>query len=298
MSEPYRSGFVALIGRPNAGKSTLLNRLIGQKIAITSDKPQTTRNKILGVISGDNWQMVLLDTPGIHKPKDRLGESMVKLAMNTLSEVDAIYYLIDASVPFGGGDAYIISKLNSVNTPVFLILNKIDLLEKKQLLPLIDFYRHKREWQEIIPISALQGENTATLLDVTRGYLLPGPQYFPADTLTDQPERMLIAELIREKVIEATRDEVPHSLAVNVDLLEPRGNRLVYVGATIYVERDSQKGIVIGKNGRMLKAVGSKARAEIENLLGSKTFLELWVKVKSDWRNREGMLRELGYTDS
>lgn len=298
MNKEFRSGFVALIGRPNAGKSTLLNNMIGQKIAIISDKPQTTRNRIVGVINGEESQVVLLDTPGIHKPKDKLGDSMVRVSLNTLDEVDVIYYLIDASVPFGGGDAFIIEKLKAIKTPVFLLLNKIDLLEKQQLLPLIDFYQQKREWQEIIPVSALKGENIRPLLEATLPYLQPGPRYYPDDTLTDQPERMLIAELIREKIIETTREEVPHSVAVTVEQIEDRGNGLIYIGATIYVERESQKGILIGKNGDKLKEIGSKARRDIERLLGSRAFLELWVKVKADWRNREGLLRELGYKDN
>jgi len=298
LNKEFRSGFVALIGRPNAGKSTLLNNMIGQKIAIISDKPQTTRNRIVGIITEDDWQVVLLDTPGIHKPKDKLGDSMVKIALNTLNEVDVIYYLIDASVPFGGGDAFIIEKLKAIKTPVFLLLNKIDLLEKQQLLPLIDFYQNKREWQEIVPVSALKGENIRSLLDATLHYLQAGPRYYPDDALTDQPEMVLIAELIREKIIETTREEVPHSVAVIVEHMETRKNNLIYIGATIYVERDSQKGILIGKNGEKLKEIGSKARQDIERLLGNKAFLELWVKVKADWRNREGLLRELGYRDN
>lgn len=298
MNNEFRSGFVALIGRPNAGKSTLLNNMIGQKIAIISDKPQTTRNRIVGVITEDDWQVVLLDTPGIHKPKDKLGDSMVKIALNTLNEVDVIYYLVDVSVPFGGGDAFIMDKLKEVRTPVFLLLNKIDLLEKQQLLPLIDFYQKKREWQEIVPVSALKGENIRSLLDATLPYLQEGPRYYPDDALTDQPEIVLIAELIREKIIETTREEVPHSVAVIVEHMEKRKNDLIYIGASIYVERDSQKGILIGKNGDKLKEIGSKARRDIERLLGNKTFLELWVKVKADWRNREGLLRELGYRDN
>jgi GTP-binding protein Era len=295
LNKEFRSGFVALVGRPNAGKSTLLNYMIGQKIAITSDKPQTTRNRIVGVITNDEWQVVLLDTPGIHKPKDKLGDSMVKVALNTLNEVDVVYYLVDGSVPFGGGDAFIIEKLKTVKTPVFLLLNKIDLLDKKQLLPMIDFYRAKRDWQEIVPVSALKGENIQSLLDATLEHLQPGPQYYPDDALTDQPERVLIAELVREKVIEATREEIPHSVAVIVELIERRNNELVYIGASIYIERDSQKGILIGKNGDKLKVIGSRARIDIEKLLGNRVFLELWVKVKNDWRNRDALLSELGY---
>lgn len=297
MTEQYRSGFVALIGRPNAGKSTLLNQLVGRKIAITSDKPQTTRNKILGILTKENWQMILLDTPGIHKPKDKLGEHMVKVAMNTLNEVDVIYYLVDASVSFGGGESFILEKLRKVKTPVFLLLNKIDLLEKPRLLPLIDFYRNRGDWQAIVPISALKGENIESLLDDTLRILPEGPRYYPEDAVTDQPERILIAELIREKAVQATREEIPHSLAVNIDYMQSRSQDLLDIGATVYVERDSQKGILIGKKGEMLKLIGSKARLDIERLLGNKIFLELWVKVKADWRNREGLLREFGYRD-
>ena len=296
MSEEFRSGFIALIGRPNAGKSTLLNHLAGQKIAITSDKPQTTRNKILGILTEENWQMIFLDTPGIHKAKDKLGERMVGTALNTLNEADVVYYLIDATVPFGGGDAFIIEKLKRVNTPKFLLLNKIDLLEKTKILPLIDFYRGRGEWEGIVPVSALKGENIESLLAATRRILPAGPLYYPEDTVTDQPERILIAELIREKALQLTREEIPHALAVTVEQVKARSDDLLEISATIYVERDSQKGIVIGKRGEMLKLIGSKARLEIEGLLGNKVYLELWVKVKAGWRNRDNVLRELGYT--
>lgn len=297
MSKEFHSGFIALIGRPNAGKSTLLNYLIGQKIAITSDKPQTTRNKISGVLTRADWQMIFLDTPGIHKPHDRLGEEMVRAAVNTLQEVDVIYYLIDAAVPFGGGEAYIIEKLKKVETPVFLLLNKIDRLEKSKLLPLIEFYRRKMDWKEIVPISALKGENLPSLLNSTLNYLQPGPKYYPEDALTDQPERQLVAELVREKVIRLTHEEVPHSVAVELETMEQRTKDLIYIGASIVVERDSQKGILIGKKGEMLKTIGTRAREDIEKLLGIKVFLELWVKVKPDWRNKERILRDLGYSE-
>jgi len=295
LDKEFRSGFAAIIGRPNAGKSTLLNNMIGKKIAITSDKPQTTRNRIVGIINNEAWQLVLLDTPGIHKPKDKFGDSMVKTALNTLNEVDVVYYLIDVSISFGGGDAFVIEKLKMIKTPVFLLLNKIDLLEKVELLKIIDTFRTKMDWKEIIPVSALKGENINVLLDTTIKYMKPGPRYYPEGMPTDQPERILAAELIREKTIEATRDEVPHSIAVGVESMEKRNEDLVYISANIYVERESQKGIVIGKNGERLKHVGRKARTDIEKLLGSKVYLELWVKVKSDWRNKDAMLREFGY---
>jgi len=298
LTDSFRSGFITLIGRPNAGKSTLLNHLIGEKIAITSDKPQTTRNKITGILSGADWQMIFVDTPGVHKPHDKLGDNMVRLAMNTLDEVDVIYYLVDATVPFGGGDAYLLEKLSNVKTPKFLLLNKIDRLEKLQVLPLIDFYRTKLDWQEIIPISALKGDNVQAIIQATVPYLTEGPRYYPDDTVTDQPEQTLIAELIREKVLQMTRDELPHSVAVNVEQMERRTEDLVYIAATIYVERDSQKSIIIGKKGEMLKNIGTRARADIVRLMGNKIFLELHVKAKADWRNKDKFLREMGYEGS
>lgn len=298
MIDGFKSGFVALIGRPNAGKSTLLNRLVGQKIAIISDKPQTTRNKIVGVLTCPEYQVVFLDTPGIHKPHDKLGKLMVSTALNTLAEVEVIYYLVDAAVPFGGGEDFIIEKLQKVKTPIFLLLNKIDKLNKPDILPLIDFYCRKKNWEEVVPISALKGENLETLLASTVNYLAEGPQYYPADALTDQPERILVGELIREKIIQATREEIPHSVAVTVELMEERTEHLLYIGATIFVERNSQKTIVIGKKGEMLKKIGTLARHEIERLLGNQVFLELWVKVKADWRNSERSLCDFGYRNS
>jgi len=298
MKEGFKSGFVALVGRPNAGKSTLLNKIIGQKVAIISDKPQTTRNKIAGVLTDTNYQVIFLDTPGIHKPQDQLGKVMVSISMNTLHEVDIIYYVIDATVPFGGGESYLIEKLKRVNTPVFLLLNKIDKIKKPDLLPLIDFYRQKGNWTGIVPISALTGENLDSLLESTADLLPVGPQYYPADALTDQPERILVAELVREKILLSTREEIPHSVAVVVDLMEPRSEKLLYIGATIYVERVSQKAILIGQKGEMLKNIGSLARKEIEGLLGTHVFLELWVKVKENWRNSVNSIRVLGYQNS
>lgn len=295
MSE-QRSGFIALIGRPNAGKSTLLNNLVGEKVAITSDKPQTTRNRIVGILNGENWQIIFLDTPGIHKPHDRLGENMVKTAMSTLRDVDVIYYLVDTTVPFGGGDAYVIEKLKKIATPVFLLLNKIDRLDKSTLLPLINFYKDKMAWTEVFPVSALKGENLDILVQTTQAYLTPGPRYYPSDTVTDQTEHMLITELIREKVLRHTREEIPHSVAVNLDIMEKRSEELLYIGATIYTERDSQKGILIGKKGEMLKRIGSGARKDIEKLTGNRVFLELWVKTKADWRNKDKFLHDLGYS--
>ncbi|MGI6588816.1 MAG: GTPase Era [Peptococcia bacterium] len=297
MKKGFKSGFIALIGRPNAGKSTLLNKIIGQKIAIISNKPQTTRNKIVGVLTEPNFQAVFIDTPGIHKPLDRLGKVMVGTAMNTLREVDVVYYIIDASVPFGSGESFLIERLQKVDTPIFLLLNKIDCLNKPDLLPLIDFYRQKRKWAEIVPVSALTGENVGSLLDSTVAYLPEGPQYYPADAVTDQPERIIVGELVREKILWVTREEIPHSVAVVVDLMEKRSTNLLYISATIFVERNSQKAIIIGKSGQKLKEIGSLARNELEAILGNQVFLELWVKVKTNWRKSKRSIRDFGYYD-
>lgn len=294
-NKKFRSGFVAIIGRPNVGKSTLMNQMIGQKVAIMSDKPQTTRNKIHGVYTTDNSQIVFLDTPGIHKPNSKLGDYMMKAAHGTLGEVDAILFLMDVTEGFGGGDRYIIEQLKQVKTPVILVMNKIDQIEPEQLLPLIVQYKDLHEFAEIIPISAKEGNNVATLLEQTTKYLPEGPQYYPADQVTDHPEQFVVAELVREKILHMTREEVPHSIAVHIEDMRVQENGVVYIGAVIFVERDSQKGIIIGKKGAMLKEVGQKARKDIETLLGSKTFLELWVKVKKDWRNQASVLHELGY---
>lgn len=294
----YKSGFVAIIGRPNVGKSTLLNQMIGQKIAIMSDKPQTTRNKIHGVYTTDHTQIVFLDTPGIHKPKSRLGDYMVKVAQSSLEEVDAIFFVVDVTEQLGGGDRYIIERLAGISTPVILILNKIDQVHPEALLPIIASYQALYEFAEVIPVSALMGNNVNTLLDQLEQYLPEGPQYYPADQITDHPEQFICAELIREKILHVTREEVPHSIAVTIEDMRVQDNGVVYIGAVIYVERDSQKGIIIGKKGTLLKEVGQKARQDIELLLGSKAFIELWVKVKKDWRNRDAVLQDLGYKPS
>ncbi|WP_044894762.1 GTPase Era [Bacillus alveayuensis] len=296
--EGYKSGFVSIIGRPNVGKSTFLNRVIGQKIAIMSDKPQTTRNKIQGVYTTEDAQIIFIDTPGIHKPKHKLGDFMMKVAENALKEVDLILFMINAEEGFGRGDAFIIERLKKINTPVFLVINKIDQVHPDDLLPLIEQYKSLHEFAEIVPISALQGNNVETLIAQIKKYLPEGPQYYPADQVTDHPERFIIAELIREKALHLTREEVPHSIAVVIDSIERReDSSTVYVGATIIVERNSQKGIIIGKQGRMLKEIGQRARMDIEALLGSKVFLELWVKVQKDWRNRLSQLRDFGFRE-
>lgn len=290
----FRSGFVAVIGRPNAGKSTLLNTLIGQKVLIISDKPQTTRNRIQCILTDERGQVIFFDTPGIHKPQHRLGEYMVAAAKSTLKGVDIALYVVDASVPFGTGDEYVLNIIKESRMPCILALNKTDLLSKDEIMLKIVQYSKLADFQEIIPISALHSENTSRLMDLIFSLLAPGPMYFPAEEITDQPERFIIAELIREKLLHLTREEVPHSLAVVVERMEEK-KALIKIGAVILVERDSQKGIVIGKEGRNLKEVGKLAREDIENLLGSKVFLELYVKVKKDWRNQQANLRELGY---
>ncbi|KJS22927.1 MAG: GTPase Era [Clostridiaceae bacterium BRH_c20a] len=290
-----KSGFVAIIGRPNAGKSTLLNSILDRKIAIISDKPQTTRNRITGILTQEEAQIIFLDTPGIHKPKHRLGQFMVDIAQNTLEEVDIIYYMVDTSSSFGAGEQYIIDKLAKIKTPVFLILNKTDLFRPEQILENISSWQSRGHFAEVFPISALQGDNIARLINKTKEYLPEGPKYYPDDAVTDQPEQVVITELIREKILRSTREEIPHSVAVILDMMEKRRNDTIYIGATIFVERDSQKGIVIGKKGELLKKIGSEARKDIEFLLGNKVFLELWVKVKEDWRNKDNVLRNLGY---
>ncbi|WP_018131831.1 GTPase Era [Effusibacillus pohliae] len=295
----YKSGFVALIGRPNVGKSTLLNQIIGQKLAIMSDKPQTTRNKIRGVYTTETGQAVFLDTPGIHKPHHKLGDYMVRTAITTLNEVDLVCMLIDATEEKGPGDQFIMEQLRKVDTPVFLLINKIDAVSRERALERIAGYKDDFPFREIIPISALTGENVDRLRSLIFNYLPEGPQYYPADQVTDHPERFVVAELIREKVLHLTREEIPHSVAVVVEQMQYREEKeLLYIHAVIYVERDSQKAILIGKRGTMLKEIGKRAREDIEHLLGSRTYLELWVKVKEDWRNRELMLRNFGFTDN
>ena len=293
----YKSGFVALIGRPNVGKSTLLNKIIGQKVVITSDKPQTTRSRIQCILTQDDAQIIFLDTPGIHKPKFKLGEYMLKAAEGTLKEVDAIFFVVDAAEKFGGGEKYILERLNATSKPVILVVNKIDLIGREKILPIIADYSARKNFAAVVPISAADGTNVDALIAEAKNFLPAGVQYYPADMVTDQPERLIVAELIREKILHATRDEVPHSIAVDLDEFTERDNGTIFIRATIYVERDSQKRILIGKGGAMLKQIGAAARPEIEMLLGTKIFLDLWVKVKRDWRNSIGALQSFGLKD-
>lgn len=290
-----RSGFAGLVGRPNVGKSTLLNRLIGRKVAIMSEKPQTTRHRIQGVLHLEDAQVVFLDTPGIHRPRHLLGEHMVEVALRTLRQADVLLFLVEANRFGAPGDRYILDHLREVKAPVLLLINKIDLIPRKELLPQMDSYRQQFEFAEIVPVSALKGDNLDILPGLIVKYLPEGPAYYPTDIITDQPERLLTAELIREKVLGLTSEEVPHAVAVVVEEMVPRSAELTFIRATVYVEKESQKGILIGRGGQMLKNIGRLAREEIEVLLGKKVFLELWVKVKEDWRNREAVLRSLGY---
>lgn len=295
MDYPFKSGFVSIIGRPNVGKSTFVNQVIGQKIAITSDKAQTTRNRIQGIYTEDHTQIIFIDTPGIHKPKHRLGDYMVKMAVSTLGEVDAILFIVDAKEGYGKGDQFILDRLQNVDRPVFLIINKIDLIHPNELLPLIDIYQDKCDFEEIIPISALEGNNVAHLLDVLKIHLPEGPKYYDRDQITDHPEQFIMAELIREKVLQLTREEIPHSIAVVIENIEKRESNALFIQAAIITERNTQKGILIGKQGTMLKNIGKKARLDIERLLGTKVYLELWVKVQKDWRNSQNRLNQYGF---
>ncbi len=294
----FKSGFVSIIGRPNVGKSTFMNKVLGQKVAIMSDKPQTTRNKIQGVYTKDNTQMIFIDTPGIHKPKHQLGEHMMKVARNTLRETEAILFVINAAEEIGRGDEFIIDMLKNTKTPIILVLNKIDLIHPDELIKQIEVYKDKLDFSDVVPISALQGNNIDRLLKVIESHLPEGPMYYPEDRITDHPEHFIVSELIREKALHQLSQELPH--AIGVEVLKMKGDDdggKVRVEALIYVERESQKGMVIGKGGKMLKEIGRHARMDIENLLGSKVYLELWVKVQKDWRNKPTFIRSLGYKD-
>ncbi len=298
MKNTFRSGFVSLIGRPNVGKSTLMNNLIGEKIAIISSKPQTTRNKIQSILTEDDFQAIFIDTPGIHKPKSKLGNYMVKSAETTLNEVDIVLYLIEPYEKIKESDLSIIKRLENVSTPVFLVINKIDTVSPEDIINVINSYKSVYNFAEIIPLSALKDRNVSELLKCIKKYLPEGPQFFPSDMITDQPERQIVAEIIREKSLKLLQDEIPHGIAVEVSSMKQRKDKdIIDIQATIYCERDTHKGIIIGKQGSMLKKIGSNARYEIERLLGSNVNLQIWIKVKKDWRDSDFLLKNFGYNE-
>ena len=296
MKNDFKSGFVTLIGRPNVGKSTLMNYLIGQKIAITSNKPQTTRNRIQTVLTTDEGQIVFVDTPGIHKAKNKLGEYMVNVAEKTLNEVDVVLWLVEPTTFIGAGEQHIAKHLQRVKTPVILVINKVDSVKREEILPAIAAYKDIYGFADIVPVSARSGDNTDELLRVIMKYLPYGPQFYDEDTVTDQPERQIVAELIREKALHSLQDEIPHGIAVAIDRMKMQ-NKVMHIDATIICERDSHKGIIIGKQGSMLKKIGSTARYEIERMLDCKVNLKLWVKVKKDWRDSEFLMKNFGYRE-
>jgi len=296
MSENFKSGFVTLIGRPNVGKSTLMNQLIGQKIAITSNKPQTTRNRIQTVYTCEEGQIVFVDTPGIHKAKNKLGEYMVNVAEQTLKEVDVVLWLVEPTDFIGAGERHIAEQLMNVKTPVILVINKVDTIKKEEILRFIDNYRKIYDFAEIVPVSALKGTNTKDLIDTIFRYLSEGPMFYDEDTVTDQPMRQIVAELIREKALKCLNDEIPHGIAVYIDQMKERkSGDIIDIDATIVCERDSHKGIIIGKQGAMLKKIGSAARYEIERMMEIKINLKLWVKVRKEWRDSDLHLKNFGY---
>ena len=296
MKKDYKSGFVTLIGRPNVGKSTLMNYLIGQKIAITSNKPQTTRNRIQTVLTTEEGQIIFVDTPGIHKAKNKLGEYMVNVAERTLNEVDAVLWLVEPTTFIGAGEKHIADQLKKVTTPVILVINKVDSVKKEEVLASIAAYQDIYDFAAIVPVSARSGENTKELLKVVYQYLPYGPQFYDEDTITDQPERQIVAELIREKALHCLNEEIPHGIAVVIDSMKKKGN-VMHMDATIICERDSHKGIIIGKQGSMLKKIGSTARYEIEKMLDMQANLKLWVKVKKDWRDSDFLVKNFGYRE-
>ena len=296
MREDYKSGFVAIIGRPNVGKSTLMNHLIGQKIAITSRKAQTTRNKIQTVYTCERGQIVFLDTPGIHKAKNKLGEYMVNVASRTFKDADVILWLVEPGTQVGPGDRHIAEQLKNCKLPVILVINKVDTVKKEEVAGFIETYRKLIDFADIVPASALRAQNLDTVIDYIFKYLPYGPQFYDEDTITDQPQRQIVAELIREKALHSLQDEIPHGIAVAIDRMKMQ-NKVMHIDATIICERDSHKGIIIGKQGSMLKKIGSTARYEIERMLDCKVNLKLWVKVKKDWRDSEFLMKNFGYRE-
>jgi GTP-binding protein Era len=293
-TKDFRSGYVSIIGRPNVGKSTLLNSILGEKIAIVTQKPQTTRNRVIGIKTLSDAQIIFMDTPGIHRPKHMLGETMVRTAMEALNEVDVILFMTEPHQP-EAGDKAVIELLKKVRSPVFLLINKIDTIRKQELLPLIEHFRGIYDFNEIVPISAMKKDGIDLLMEKVRDYLPQGPKYYPDDLITDQLERFMVAEIVREKIMERTEEELPYSVAVEVAGWNEREDGLISISCNIYVERDGQKAIIIGKRGAMLKSIGSAARIDIEKLLNTRVFLELWVKVRRNWRNDARLLKDLGY---
>ncbi|HJA47603.1 MAG TPA: GTPase Era [Candidatus Limosilactobacillus excrementigallinarum] len=294
-NKEFHSGFVALIGRPNVGKSTLLNYIVGQKVAIMSNVAQTTRNKIQGIYTTDDAQIVFIDTPGVHKPRTKLGDFMERSTMSALAEIDAVLYVVAADEKRGPGDDYIINHLKDVKQPIYLVVNKIDTVHPNELPTIVDQYKDALPFKDIVPVSALQGNNVNTLMNELVQELPVGPQYYPSDQISDHPERFVIAEMIREKVFQLTREEVPHSVAIDVASIKREDNETVHINANIIVERPGQKGIIIGKKGQMLKKIGQMARRDIEHLLGDHVYLQLWVKVVPGWRDKSAMLKDYGY---
>ena len=294
-----KTGFVALIGRPNVGKSTLMNRLIGQKIAITSNKPQTTRNRIQTVYTEERGQIIFLDTPGIHKAKNKLGEYMVNAAKQTMNDVDVVLWLVEPTTYIGAGEQQIAANLKNCKKPVILVINKVDTVKKEEILKFIDAYKNIVRFDEIVPVSALKGQNTDDLIDAIFKYLPYGPMYYDEDTVTDQPMKQIAAELIREKALRCLSDEIPHGIAVTVERMRERldGSSIIDIDATIVCERDSHKGIIIGKGGEMLKKIGSAARFEIERMMDMQVNLKLWVKVKKEWRDNDLLMKNYGYDE-
>ncbi|MGN0249893.1 MAG: GTPase Era [Oliverpabstia sp.] len=296
MKDNFKSGFVAIIGRPNVGKSTLMNHLIGQKIAITSKKPQTTRNRIQTVYTCEDGQIVFLDTPGIHKAKNKLGEYMVNVAEQTLRDVDVVMWLVEPTTFIGAGEKHIAEQLEKTSLPVILVINKVDTVKKEDILQVIDTYRKLYDFAEIIPVSALRGQNTDDIIQSLFKYMTYGPMFYDEDTVTDQPQRQIVAEVIREKALHALDEEIPHGIAVTIEKMrERKGQKIVDIEATIICERDSHKGIIIGKQGTMLKKIGSNARYEIEKMLEEKVNLRIWVKVRKDWRDSDTLMKNFGY---
>ena len=296
MRKDYKSGFVTLIGRPNVGKSTLMNYLIGQKIAITSNKPQTTRNRIQTVLTREEGQIIFVDTPGIHKAKNKLGSYMVNVAERTLNEVDVVLWLVEPTTFIGAGERHIAAQLKKVRTPVLLVINKVDMVKKEEVFASISTYKDIYDFAEIIPVSARNGDNTDELVKEVFRYLPYGPQFYDEDTVTDQPERQIVAELIREKALHCLNEEIPHGIAVVIDRMKKKG-KVMHIDATILCERDSQQGIILGKHGKMVKKIGSTARYEIEKMLNLQANLKLWVKVKKDWRDSDFLVKNFGYRE-